>query len=608
MRRGVKLPVLFAALLLGLHRAGAADPVTYHVTFAPSGDKELDSLLKQTASLVSLQKKLPPAPFALIGRARADQAEFLTVLHSLGYDSGSVSISISGKTMDDASLLDALTAAPANQPVPVVVTPHQGPLYHLGQVAFPTLPAGFTPPPLIKSGDAARAAPVLDAVGTLKTALHNAGYAFATVGAPAAIADSRTDTLDVTYAVTPGPRVDIGAISFAGLTRTDPAFLRRHMALRPGQRFSDTRLADARDSLLGLGVFTSVTPVPAEGETPPGQVPILFRVAEQKRHAVTVGAAYATDTGINLSLSWEDRNVFRHAETLTVTAAANGLGGTGTTAPGYDLKAVFAKPDYLARGQTLTVTAEGLREFLTAYSRTALLASALLSRPLTPHLIFGYGLGFITERVDQEGVSRSYVLAQLPLTLAYDTTDSALQPTHGVRANLSITPTKPVAGASGGAFVIAQASGSTYLPVEHDARGIIALRALVGSIQGASQFQVPPDQRFYAGGSATVRGFTYQTIGPLFPDDKPEGGTAIDAGTIEFRQRIGKSFGVVPFVDVGQVSARSAPFTGALRVGAGIGARYYTGIGPVRLDLAVPLNRTAGSGSFQIYVGLGEAF
>jgi translocation and assembly module TamA len=248
-----------------------------------------------------------------------------------------------------------------------------------------------------------------------------------------------------------------------------------------------------------------------------------------------------------------------------------------------------------------------VKESLTAYNRTAFLTGALLSRPLTPHITLSYGAGFVTEQVYQESITRNYVLAQLPVTLSYDSTNNLFEPTRGWRANISLTPTKPVVGGAG-VFVIAQGSASTYLAVEHNARGIFALRALIGAIQGASQFQVPPDQRFYAGGSATVRGFTYQTIGPLFPDDNPQGGTAIDAGTIEFRQRIGKSFGVVPLVDVGQVTATGKPFTGTLRIGAGIGARYYSGIGPIRLDVAVPLNRTPGSDSFALYIGLGEAF
>jgi translocation and assembly module TamA len=607
MRRRLKFALAGAVLCLALQGAGAADPVSYTVQFTPSGDAELDGLLKQTASLVSLQKKLPAAPFALIGRAQADQAQFLIVLHSLGYDSGNVEITIAGKPMNDSTLIDTLNQAPNKPPVVVLITPHKGPLYHLGQVAFGALPPGFAPPPLIKPGETARAAPVLAAQTTLQTALRNAGYAFASVSPPLAVADGRSNTLDVSYTVTAGPRVNIGPVNFAGLTRTDPDWLRRHLNIPRDERYSDTAVSAARDSLLGLGVFSSVTPLPEQNLGPNGDVPVLFRVTEQKRHAVTLGGSYATDSGFTVSASWEDRNVFRHAETLTFTAAASGLGGTGNTAPGYDLKGVFAKPDFYARGQTLTATVEGVREFLTAYSRTALLANAIISRPITPHLTFSYGLGFVAESIKQEEVGRNYVLAQLPITLTYDTTDSALEPTKGWRANANLTPTKPIVGESG-IFVIAQTSASTYIAVEPEARGILALRALVGSIQGASQFQVPPDERFYAGGSATVRGYTYQTVGPLFPDDIPEGGAAIDAATIEFRQRVFKNFGIVPFIDAGQVNAGSAPFQGNLSAGAGLGARYYTSIGPIRVDVAVPLKRTPGSGSFALYIGLGEAF
>jgi len=591
----------------GFSAVHAADPVAYKVKFDPSGDKELDGLLLQISSLVSLEKKLPAAPFALIGRAQADAAQFVIVLHSLGYDSGSIDISIDGKALTDPALLATLTAAPEKPPVEVVVKVEKGPLYHLAKLDFSSLPPGFTLPAMIEPGDPARAEPILAVTPAMVAALHNAGYAFAQVGQPFALADDHAHTLSVSFTVTPGPHVDIGPIGFSGLTRTREQFLRRHITLRPGQPYSDTALSSARDSLLGLGVFSSVTPVPAKTEAPPGQVPITFQVTEQKRHAVSFGGAYATDTGFSVTASWEDRNLFRNAETLTITAAISGFGGSATPSPGYDLKGVFAKPDYYIPSQTLTLSAEALKQSLTAYDQTAILISGILSRPLTPHLNASYGAEFITENIKQEGTSRDYVLLQLPLALTFDNTDSVFEPTKGFRANLSLTPTKPLAGA-GGEYAIIQLSGSTYLAVEPAARGILALRALVGTLQGASQFQVPPDERFYGGGTGTVRGYSYQTIGPLFPDDNPEGGTAIDAGTIEFRQRVLKSFGIVPFVDAGQVSAHSRPFAGPVSVGAGLGLRYYTGIGPIRVDFAVPLKRTAGSSSFALYIGLGEAF
>ena len=581
--------------------------MAYTVQFLPSGDPELDRLLKDTSSLVSLEKKLPPAPFALIGRAQVDGKQFTIVLHSLGYDAGEVSITIDGRQLTDPGLLPVLIAAPAKPPVAVVIRVEKGPLYRLSKITFTTLPPGFTPPAMIKSGQVARAQPIVGVTETLIVALHNAGYAFAKVDPPLALADDRNHTLSIAYPVTAGPHVDIGPIAFQGLTRTHENFLRWHLTLHPGQPFSDTALSGARDSLLGLGVFSSVTPVPAGTESPPGEVPITFRVVEQARHAVNLGGSYATDTGFALSASWEDRNVFGNAETLTITGSMSGFGGTATPSPGYDLKMVFAKPDYYFRSQTLTATAEAVKQSLTAYDQKALMGSLILSRPIAGHLSGGYGIGFISENIRQEGTSRDYVLVQLPLSLNYDSTDSILEPTKGVRTMLSLTPTEPVTG-SGAFYVIMQVMGSTYLAVESGARGILALRAMIGSIEGAHQLQVAPDERFYAGGSATVRGYTYQSIGPLFPDDTPKGGNSMDAATIEFRQRVFKSFGIVPFVDAGQVGAGSRPFSSPLRVGYGLGLRYYTGIGPIRVDFAVPAKRIANSSAFALYVGLGEAF
>jgi translocation and assembly module TamA len=175
-----------------------------------------------------------------------------------------------------------------------------------------------------------------------------------------------------------------------------------------------------------------------------------------------------------------------------------------------------------------------------------------------------------------------------------------------------MTPTQSL-GVTNSTFVIFQTSASTYLDLAQaglsdPGRSVIALRGLLGSLRGATQFDLPPDQRFYGGGSGTIRGFKYQSVGPLFPDDKPQGGTSIDAATIEFRQRLFESYGVAAFLDAGQVSAGSMPFGGTLRAGVGVGARYYTQIGAVRLDVAVPLNKPPGGDSFELYVGIGQAF
>ena len=167
--------LLFSALgivvVRGFHAVQAADPVHYKVSFTPSGDKELDGLLKQTSSLVSLAKKLPAAPFALIGRAQADAAKFVIVLHSLGYDAGSINITIDGKALNDPGLLAALTAAPDKPEAEVRVSAEKGPLYHVKQVGFSTLPPGFTLPDIIKPGAPARAQPILAVTPAMISAL-----------------------------------------------------------------------------------------------------------------------------------------------------------------------------------------------------------------------------------------------------------------------------------------------------------------------------------------------------------------------------------------------------------------------------------------------------
>jgi translocation and assembly module TamA len=472
---------------------------------------------------------------------------------------------------------------------------------------------GDAPPGLadklgLAPGQPAVASDVLAAGARLLAALRDSGYAMAKVESPIATLDPAAKVLDVRFTVQAGPQVDLGPISVAGLTRLHESYLRRRLTLREGERYSPAAIAQARADLAATGLFTTIRVEPAQALDPAGRLPVAIVVKERKLRTVNLGASFSTDEGGALNAAWTHRDLFGNAEKLTLSGAITQLGGTATRQPGYNLGAVLVLPDWHRRDQSLTFNVAALREYLDAYDRVGVLGGAVLARKLNPHLTASVGLTGMVEEVRQEGVRNTYRLAQLPLKLVYDSTTSLLDPTSGSRASVSLTPTFSLGNGSTSTFLIGQAAGSTYLDFGTKGRSVLALRALVGMVSGAGVFGIPPDQRFYAGGSGTIRGFRFQSLGQQFPSGRPVGGTAIDVGSVEFRQRIGESWGAAAFIDAGQINGDGIPFSGTLSVGAGAGVRYYTSIGPVRVDVAVPLTRERKADAFELYIGLGQAF
>lgn len=438
-------------------------------------------------------------------------------------------------------------------------------------------------------------------------ALQASGHALATVAEPVATLHVATKTLDVSFAVDPGPRVDLGPIAIAGLRRTNESYIRRRLLIHEGEQYDKRAIETARQDLAATGLFATVRIAPPDGLDAQGELPMQVAVTERPLHVVQFGAAYSTDLGGSVNASWSDRNLFGNGENLTLRAEATELGGTAALQPGYDLSATLTFPDWQRRDQTLTLHALAEQQYLVAYNQTAAIIGADVARIFTPELSASVGIAGEQESIEQEGMTRDYTLLQLPLSLRFDNTHDLLNPTHGVRAAALLTPTESF-GRSTSTFVIAQVSASTYLDVSGNGRTVLAMRALAGAVEGASTFAVPADQRFYAGGSGTVRGFLFQSIGPQFPDGTPIGGTAIDAGSLELRQRFAGQYGAVAFVDAGQVSDSGVPFTGTPQVGVGVGARYYTSFGPLRVDFAVPVTNQPHSGRFEVYIGIGQAF
>lgn len=597
------------ALMMMVAAAHAADPQPYTVAIAKTGDAELDQMLKESCTLISLNEAAPVGPFALVARARADVERFTIALQSLGYYQGKVQIRIANRPLDDRGLYDTIEYSPAQPPIPVQINFDLGALYHVRTLILDgEVPAEARQWLELKAKAPARAADIQQAREKLLLALQEHGYALAKVDEPIAKLLPETHELDVTYHVVTGKPITLGQVSVKGLQKVDPGFVGRHLQIAKGEPFKPSNIEKNRQELQNTGVFSSVRTRLGKNLDAQQQLPVTFMVSERLRHTTQLGAAYSTDLGASLSSYWQHHNLLGGGEQLTLTAGVTQIGGNSTTGVGYNVAVNFMKPDFLHADQTLHTNLAAIRQSLVTYDQDALLGEVLLTRKFSPFWTGSIGLGPEQSRITQQNETHDYTLLSIPASLKYDSTNSLLDPTSGSIITPSITPVGALTGSEIRGFVVIQLSASTYFDWHTEGRSVLALRGLLGSIEGAGRFDLPPDKRFYAGGSNTVRGYRYQSIGPQFADGDPQGGKAIATATVEYRQRILENYGIVAFTDAGQVSPDTLLASGDWRIGAGIGARYYTGFGPLRLDFALPVNQQSNSGSFEIYIGLGQAF
>ncbi len=615
------LCALAVALACGAHSARAADPQPYRVKIASTGRDALDATLDATSELESLRAPAPVGPFGLIVRARTDLDRLKTVLESFGYYQAVVTITIDGRPLEDPALGEHLTAIAKGHKAQVAVSFSLGPLYRLGRVQIEGHPPEFARAALgLRTGQPAVAAAVLAGGERMQQALEEHGYAFAKVDPPIATEEAHAPLIELVFHVVTGPRVRVGRINFVGLKRVRESFVRHRLLLHSGERYSPSSIERARQDLLNVGVFTAVSVQRGATVDANGRVPITFVVRERPLHAVAINAAYSSDLGGSGGVTWTDRNVFGNAEQLSLSAAETNIGGGAATGLGYDLGAKLLKPDFGHRGQAVQIQVGAIKQSLQAYDQKALTSGLTLTRKLSGFWSADAGVATVVETILQEGATHAYTLVSTPIGIAYDSTDLASpldDPLHGMRDSITVAPTRSM-GKTSATFVITQVKLAAYLDLHRiglTARGrsVLAARVLGGLAQGAGALSLPPDQRFYGGGTGTIRGWRYQGVGPQFADGTPFGGTSIIAGSLEFRQRFGKNLGAAVFVDEGEVRVSGAaplpPQPNGLRMGLGVGLRYYTPIGPIRFDIAVPKQRYRSTDStYEIYVGLGQAF
>jgi translocation and assembly module TamA len=380
----------------------------------------------------------------------------------------------------------------------------------------------------------------------------------------------------------------------------DEIILIRKLPWQEGDPFNGELLEKARTRFSATGLFSTIEVKPDEISSDNGALPILINVKERDYRTIKAGLTFATDEGMGIRASWLHRNFFGRGEHFTLKMSVSEIA--------YEAEGGLRKPEFLRPDQSLFLSFRMAEDSPDAYTSRNLSASMQIERLLRKDIIISGGSAFKTSDVDQEGDSERFALLSFPLNLTWDTSDDLLDPVEGGRLATEFAPFYDTLRGDMG-FARGYASYRRYIPLTKDPFLSLATRVALGTMVGPSRREIPADERFYAGGAGSIRGYEYQTVGPLRNED-PEGGRSLFELSLEFRLKLTKKIGFAAFLDGGSAFTSSVPdFSETLRWGTGGGVRYHTPIGPLRLDIGVPLNRRKDiDDAFQIYVSLGQAF
>ncbi|MDQ8728414.1 autotransporter assembly complex family protein [Bradyrhizobium sp. LHD-71] len=592
----------------------------YKITFdVAGGERSIRSAITDASNLESLKRQAPGSVAGLMRRAVVDRDRIVAALYAEGRYGGTVTIKVAGHSPDDPAAFDAVNVARQAGPVPVTVAVDPGPVFKFGSVrvldAAGRWPVPEAPRPTqmrLVTGEIARASDIAGAERVIVKALRDRGKPFAHIAAKDVVADHATKTLNVTFLVHEGPVATFGTFTVSGAQRLKPGFIEERVGIRPGEPYSPERLAKLRKRLSEYEGIASVRIRQADALDTNGQLPIYIDVTERDPRYFGGGAKYSSTEGSVVNAYWGHRNLFGGGETLRLDAQVSWFGRTPDAVPdanpfGYRAAATFLKPGIFTPADDLIVQTAVLREVTDAYVRDAVTFLGGVRHRFSDQLSVQVGLDLEQSHLQDWSGSNDYFIAGIPVDVAYDTTDSPFDPSRGIRLNATIEPFAYL-GNSGAGPLMMKAAFSAYHAFDEDKRYILAGRVAAGSIVGADLLDIPPQRRFYVGGGGSLRGFNYQSASPRDAFGRIIGGMSFVSASAEMRVKVTDTIGIVPFVDAGAAFASEVPDFDGLRYSAGIGLRYYTALGPIRLDFAVPLNRQKDDARYGIYVSLGQAF
>jgi translocation and assembly module TamA len=610
--------------------------ISYAVTVdIEGGDGALKTAVTDASSLYTLRKDPPPDGDALARRAESDFGPIIDAMWGAGYYDATVTISIDRASMsilssDIAGFARAAESYRNREVAPVSINVNPGQLFSVRSIRVigadgAELSEAELPVRIIrlKPGDPAAGGDLRAAQARIVDYFRKEGRPLVKVGSVAPVVDHAAHVMDVTFTVDPGPIAPFGEATMNGPNNFNPAIARSFLYIYPGEPYSPQAIEDARNTIRQIPAVGGVRITEGTALDAYGRLPYTVDVEDRLPYAIGASAKYSTTNGPAGQVYWEDRNVFGGAERVRLQAdvfyappwyvTSQDIRSFSIDDIGWRFSASFLKPALFGTPNDLLVDALGER---VSTSGAGFLGYEVEDADATVALRHRFGQNFWMQAgiEAQTGVATdalgrvNYTLVGVPVSANYDTTDSKLDPTRGVRLNASVAG-YPTALGSTVDLVQGKARASAYYSLDPDSRFVLAGLIGLGAMGGADLADIPANWRFYAGGGGSVRGYAYDELGPTGPFGAVIGGRSLVTASAELRVRVTDTIGIVPFFDAGNAFATSFPnFSAPLATAVGVGLRYYTAIGPIRADVAFPLDRHPGTGPVAVYVSIGQAF
>jgi translocation and assembly module TamA len=572
-------------LLFLIPVALCAAQIDYSVQFIGVQDRDTIKSLKSASDLVTLRDRPPASINALRYRADSDIPELIKVLHAQGYYEATVNIRIEEMDGGDTAVF-------------ILIQP--GPIYTIEECSVHLHPDACPMQPDLKIDAPALAKDVLEAEQKILNQLSDCGFPLAKVENREMVADGKTKTMRILWNVATGPYCRFGPTDIRGVVATQPGFIQHKIAWKEGDPYASSLVETTQKNLLDTGLFSSV--LITHDLEPNGQDELGMKVElnENKHRSINIGASYQTFFGPGLTFGWEDRNVSGLGRKLALQGDVTRKTHSGV--------ATFWVPDFFRVDQDYVAQAQAVYESIFAYADRSYSITNRVERRIGTKYRVSLGLKLERMIVGDSASNGTFSLLEIPLYFRWSSANHLLNPTQGATLEYKLIPSGNFSQPD--RYYLYQYVGySFYWPMTKSDFFVIAQQIVMENILGSSLSAIPLPRRVLGGTEQNLRGYRYRSVSAL-DGHKPIGGKSGLFYTFETRFHVTKSIGLVPFFDFGNVYETTVPHArGKWFKSAGLGLRYFTFLGPLRFDIAFPLDRRKGiDPRYRVLVSIGQTF